>query len=326
MASFKNESPKKDFSFEKVTTYAKQATTELDELLYQDTGFYKPWQFAKGTTHPVLMDSVIEDLTTYWNEPTRLRPGFKTIEQTVYTPTFFTKISGVYHDINTYYTLVQNLKSAENCLFYESPHFAIDSLEQSRPIRYHNVSMPSPTQAHLNFKSSDLDSLAQCLDAHDKIDRALIQKHILYHKMARLRLEVQEFILTKLEDLFSISSPGFFLFPIDKLEKVKLMATLFTAEDRLLGLIESYDFTATVPKILFYLNSQESFSTLDALLVGLFHLIGLDIILLSPNGAPNLELVISKKFINEIVLETFAYDLPLKLPIKKKSFLSKLFK
>ena len=77
-----------------------------------------------------------------------------------------------------------------------------------------------------------------------------------------------------------------------------------------------------------YINSREPFNQDDAMLLGLMRIIGMDVILLSPNGANNLELVISEKFINSIKLDEFVHDLPLKTPSKnkKESFFSRLFR
>ncbi len=291
---------------EKVTTYAKKATHELEQTLYNETGIYKPWQFSDGTTHPIIMDSVIEDTLTYWNEPTKLRPGFKTLGKTVYTPAFFMKVNGVYQNINEYYELIEKLKAAKNYILYETPHFTYMNFGQ------------------LNQK--DLYSLAFCLNPNQTIKREAIKQHILYQKMLTMRADFQEFILSKLEETFSNSNLSFFNFSITDKERVRLMAALFTAEDQLLNLIESYDFTADVPKVIFYINSRDTFNQDDAMMLGLLHAIGIDVLLLVPNGANNIELVISDKFINQIKLDEFVYDLPLKAPAKKGSFFSKLFR
>ncbi|MBP3886056.1 MAG: hypothetical protein J6F30_00155 [Cellulosilyticum sp.] len=316
---------------EKVTTYAKKATNELEQTLYQDTGIYKPWQFSDGTTRPIIMDSVIEDTLTYWNEEAKLRPGFKTQGKIVYTPAFFTKINGVYRDINEYYELVQKLKSAKNCAFYQTPHLTTvgTSFGQTRTIQYHNMPVQSSSQNLAHFNQQDLYSLAFCLNPDQTIKRDVIKEHILYKKMLSLRGDVQEFILSKLEETFATSNLAFFNFNVTDKERVRLMAALFTADDRIINLIDSYDFTSDVPKLVMYINSREPFNQDDAMLLGLLRTIGVDVILLSPNGANNIELVISDKFINHIKLDEFVHDLPLKAPSKtgkKGSFFSKLFR
>ena len=321
-----NERIEKGVVVEKVTTYAKKATNELEQTLYNDTGIYKPWQFSDGTTRPIFMDSVIEDTLTYWDEPAKLRPGFKTAGKVVCTPTFFTKISGVYRDINEYYELIQKLKDAKKYAFYESPHLTAVGFGQTKAIQYHNMPTQSTNQNLSNFNQQDLYSLAFCLNPDQTIKRDAVMQHVLYKKMLTLRADLQEFILSKLEETFSSSNLSFFNFSITDKERVRLMAAIFTAEDRLLNLIEGYDFTADVPKVIMYVNSRDTFNQDDAMLLGLLRMMGLDVLLLSPNGANNLELVISDKFINQIKLDEFVYDLPLKAPVKKGSFFSKLFR
>lgn len=314
---------------EKVTTYAKQATNELEQTLYQDTGIYKPWQFSDGTTRPIIMDSVIEDTLTYWNEPAKLRPGFKTEGKVVYTPVFFTKISGVYRDVNEYYELISKLKQGKNCVLYETPHLTSVGIGfgQTRAINYHNMPIQNTSQNLAHFNQQDLYSLAFCLNPDQTIKREAIKEHVLYKKMLSLRADLQEFILRKLEETFAACNLSFFKFNITDKERVRLMAALFTADDRIINLIDSYDFTSDVPKLIMYVNSREPFNQDDAMLLGLLRHIGVDVILLSPNGANNIELIISEKFINQIKLDEFVYDLPLKAPSSKKtSFFSKLFR
>ena len=311
---------------EKVTTYARKATNELEQTLYQDSGIYKPWQFSSGTTRPIILDSVIEDTLTYWDEPANLRPGFKTEGKVVYTPVFFTKISGVYRDINEYYELVQKLRQAKKCVFYQTPHLTNVGFGQTRTIQYHNMPIQNNGQNLSNFNQQDLYSLAYCLNPDQTIKRDAVKQHVLYKRMLTLRADLQEFILSKLEETFSNENLSFFQFNITDKERVRLMAAFFTIDEAILNLIDSYDFTSDIPKLVLYVNSREAFNQDDAMLLGLLRAIGIDIILLSPNGANNIELVISDKFINPIKLDEFVYDLPLKAPGKKGSFFSKFFR
>lgn len=312
---------------EKVTTYARRATNELEQTLYNDSGVYRPWQFSEGTTRPITMDSVIEDTMTYWDEPARMRPGFKTTQNTVYTPIFFSKVSGVHREINDYYSFVQKLREAKKCLFYESPHLINVGYGQKSNITYHNMSAQTVTHAAADYNQKDLYSLAFCLNPDKTVNKEKVKEHVLYQKMLVLRPDLQTFILNKLDELFVAANNGFFTFEVTDKERVRLMASLFTADDKLLNLIDSYDFTSDIPKIIMYVNSRDTFNTDDFMLLGLLKAIGLDFILLSPNGANNLELGISNKFINHIKLDEFVYDLQLRPPSnKKKSIFNKLFR
>lgn len=311
---------------EKVTTFARKATTELEQTLYQDTGIYKPWQFSDGTTRPLIMDSVIEDTLTYWMEPARLRPGFRTLQKTVYTPIFFSKINGVYKNHQDYFSLVEKLKSAEDCLFYETTQLTYTDYKQTRSINYHNLPGQNLPQNIAQYNPKELSALSLCLNPDQTINRSMVKTQVLYQKLLTFRSDVQEFILTKLEEVWAPNRAAFFQFPVTDTEKLRLMAAIFTAEDSLLNLIAGYDFTAKVPKIVLYLNKGSTFHTDDAMLLGLLHTMGFDIIILSPNGANTIELVISEKYINPIKLEAFVDDLPFKAPTKKGSFFRKLFK
>ena len=122
---------------------------------------------------------------------------------------------------------------------------------------------------------------------------------------------MQHFILNKLDELFTAYDENYFLFPLTDKERVLLMAAVFAADQDLLRLIEVYDFPSDIPKLIMYLDNRETFEVVDALLIGLIHLMGMDIILLSPNGGNNIELVIDKQFINTVQLEEFVQELPL---------------
>lgn len=311
---------------EKVTTYAKLATEELDQILYQDTGIYRPLQFTGGTTSPLLLDSVIEDLLTYWQEPSKMRPGFKVIDSTVYTPIFFSKINGTYKDANAYYQLIDNLRQAPHIYFSESPHLTTSSFTQTQGIRYHNLSHLNTTYTPKSYTHNELDSLSQLIDLEGRLDRDSLKKHPFYTGLKIKRESLQNFILQKLEETLNSENQQQFLFSVSDLDKVRLIANVLTCDAKLLELIEHYDFTGLVPKIVLYLNTNENFHTDDVLLLSLFRNMGLDIILLSPNGAHTIEQFIPSSHMTHIQLECFADHYPLKAPTQKKSFFSKLFR
>lgn len=320
-----NERKAQGLAIEKVTTYAKKATNELEQTLYVDSGIYKPWQFSDGTTSPLIMDSVIEDTLTYWDEEARLRPGFRVNQKCVYTPVFFTKVLGVYSDATQYYQLVQTLKSAKDNCFFETLHLTSSNYGQTGTIRYHNVTPSTLTHGTTSFTQRDLSSLKPCLNEDLTINQNNLRSHPLYQKLFTLRSDTQNFILNKLDETLSPSRKALFSFPIGEEEALTLIAAVLTADERILNLIDKYDFTSYIPKIILYLNAHETCSPPDALLLGFLHIVGLDIIILSPSGTSNVELTLSSRFINFIKLDQFVSDFTLKAP-SKKGFFNKLFK
>lgn len=314
----------KGVAIDKVTTYAKQAMNELNDHLYGDCGIYRPWQFAHGTTSPVIMDAVIEDTLTYWAEPATLRPGFKTAGDIVYTPVFFNKISGVYKDRTAYYNLVQKLKNAPLIVFMEnlnlcSTDFTSFSYMQSKAINYHNVGATAT-----EFNSRDLLSLKPCLNADGTINSQSFKSHALFSRWSHLRLETIHFLIGKLNEFLTGTKSSLFTFPFNETEKLTLIAATLNMDKAILGLIDRYDFTTQIPKLVLYLNGTVPCDVKTALLLGFLHICGLDIVIFSPNGTSNINAMIAPRFISDIKLEELVNDFGIQSP-PKKSFFDRLF-
>ncbi len=286
---------------ERVTTYAKQASDELYKTLYNGTGIYKPWQYINGFTKPVIMNSIVEDMITYWDEPSRLRPGFKTEKNLVYIPIFFNKISGVYIDLSEYVGMVNKLKQA----------------------RFHSF-IENSSLTNKNYNNQELYSLAFCLNSDKSINKEALKSHEMFNKLKNLRNELQDFIIDKIDE--TVAQKRFFNFEIDDKKILKLIISVLLLDESILNLIDCYDYTASVPKIIIYLKNREMFEDEDVLLLALLHRIGLDIVILTPNGTDNIELKISTDYLNVIRLEEVAFDLDLDKKTKKKSFFEKLFR
>lgn len=305
----------------KVTTYAKKASNELQEILYTDSGMYKPWQHADSRLNVLMMDSVIEDTITYWDEASKLRPGFKTTNESIDVPVFFSKINGVYNDINDYYELIGKLQQAQNCILYQTTHIlGPTDYSQANAINYHGIDTQTVSTRKPMYQKTkrDISSLAFCLQPDKTINREEVKSHPLYSKMISYRQNFQDVLLNKIDEVTSPGFASFFNFRVTDMLKLTLMANIFTAEDKLLNMVEAYDYTKNIPKIIFYLNGRESFDEDTVLFIALLHAMGCDILFLSPNGANNIEQFVSPKFLTVCNLDTLAHDLPLRAPAKKK--------
>lgn len=284
---------------EKVTTYAKQASQELEQTLYKDSGVYKPWQFIKGTTKPVLMNSIIEDTITYWNQEARFRPGFKTMGNVVYTPVFFNKISGVHRNIDEYINMVNDFKKSKYVHYIENTHIT-----------------------NKNYSNYELYSLAFCLSNDKSIDKDILKNNKMFENLKIFRSELGDFIIDKINETFLQKS--FFNFELDDKKKLKLLASVLTLDENILNLIDCYDYTSSIPKLIIYLKNRETFEDEDSLIIGFLHRIGLDILILTPNGSNNLESTISTNYLNVIRLEEMVSDLDINKHDKKKTFFQKI--
>ena len=87
---------------------------------------YKPWQFRKGFTKSVLLDTILEDIYIYWNEPAKLRPGFKVEDMVVTVPSIFYKIDGQYCSIAENQKILKHCLNAPNTLFFNGGNISRD--------------------------------------------------------------------------------------------------------------------------------------------------------------------------------------------------------
>lgn len=283
-----------------IRTWAKEAESELNEVLYADSGVFRPWSFRKGTTYPLCIDAVKEDIDTYWDEDARFRPEFKTNDNIVYIPNFMTKINGVYFDITKYKELVNKTISKKLTVFKESVNI----------IGY-------------NISEEDIYSLAFVLD-DNSISPEKIKKHDIY-KLDKVNIDTQNFIISKLNDFISIYSQK-----IDMKEVLKLIGIVINMPNEYVYLIENFDFPYKVPKLVIYIPDRSTFEMSTGLFINFLNLIGLDILIYSPTGSPSIEDYMFDNFLSIITLDEMTIDLNYRKlnEIKTKntkSFLKKIF-
>ena len=102
---------------------------------------------------------------------------------------------------------------------------------------------------------------------------------------------------------------------------------------RLLQIIQKFDFTKDIPKIVIVSAGQNTFEAPECILLTLFNLIGFDIIVYTPTGYKNLEAYIRPEAFQEFIHGEFKYDfrpqnlaIPKEIPQEKTSFFGRIFK
>ncbi|HCL4480075.1 TPA: hypothetical protein N2D99_002143 [Clostridium botulinum] len=296
-----NERISKGIVAESVTTIGKKATKEIEKELFSDgTGMFKPWQFIDGNTKAITINSTLEEILIYWTEPSKLRPGFKVEGDCVIVPNFLAKVSGVNSDINEYHKFVNKLRKSKYTLFHEGVDLS-----------------------YAKYSNQELYSLGFCLYGNGDLNYDEIKKHKLY-KFKSLRPNLQEFILNKIDE--TLRSKIMYIEEINTEDRLRCLMTVLTIDDRLLTLIENFDFTGYVPKLVLYINDRSNFDRDNVLLLAFLNRIGFDIVVFTPCGASNIENHITGGVINYYRLEEVAFELELKeVADKKKSFFQKLF-
>lgn len=286
----------KDMQFE---TVAYQAEQELGQVLYQDTGMYRNQQFAKAV--PVVLSNTYEEIGILWDQEAKYRPNFQILDDRVIVPVIFAKVSGVPGgNVTEYWDSVAKLYSKDVFFIKEFPYLA-------------NRQNPWREKSYQFFSGG-------------RLVKEAIKRHNEY-PFGFIRDSMQDYMLEKLQEL--IDSKGIQGTGQDGTENL-IVATVLQMDTEIIRLIQKYDFTKHIPKIL-VLHTKESRAVKeDAILLAYLSLIGFDIVVYAPTGYNGVERFYTKPLMTEYQVGEYKYDL--KIPnlssVKRssESFVGRLFR
>lgn len=281
----------------------KQLKRDMEIELFTDTGIYRDWQFRNGYTKSLFMDTEVEDLLIYWNETAKFRTGFAVDGDTVTVPCFFQKIEGEYSDSEKYYELVSKCVDSPNTLLINDCRLSSDIAV-----------------------SDNMYQLMFCQLSDGTFDTEEIKKLSIY-KFSKYSEEVQDFMLRKFNE--TILDKRLYAFELNKDDMLQLLVLVLHINEEIIRLVDNFDFTNNVPKIVIYLNGEDVLSDNMLLLLGYLHKIGLDIVIFNPSGLFNTSKIIKQDRFNKIRLQNMNYDSHyknLKSSVKRKGLMDKLFK
>ena len=286
----------------KITSPTKIASEELKESFFTpESGIFKPFQFVQGSTLPLLINGTLEDLEVYFHQPAKVRPGFHIQnENTVVIPNFFFKINGVTLDRIKYFSLINKLRKSNNTLFAGTINITPAPIEKSRIL-----------------------SLESALDKNKKIIKEALRRSPLY-KIKNIRFELEEFILSKIEE--TINTP-IFKFELKNNNILHFIASVIFMDSKVLSSLETFDFTQNIPKIVIYTSHLEDMNIESAFLFTFLNRVGFDIVIFNTAGGGSIENYIDDHYFNTIFLEEFVRNLPLKSEseLKEPSIIKKIF-
>ena len=263
-------------------TITKQIQSDIEEQLFSNTGMYKHWQFRKGYTNSVLLDTILEDIYIYWNEPCKLRSGFKVEGNNVRVPCFFKKIDGMYNDEFEYQKLVKYCVSSQNTLVFNKKYFSED----------------------IKF-TDDMYSLMFCQLSDGSFDIEEIKKLPIY-KFSKYSEDIQNFLLKKFNE--TISRKDLFVNVLNKEEVLRLLVLVLGINENIVRMIDNFDFTGQIPKIVIYLEDENVLAESMQMLLGYLHTVGIDIVIFNPSGLFNINNVIKETALNNFRLQVMKYD------------------
>lgn len=281
-------------------TVAFHAEQELDSILYQETGIYRKRQFKKAVILP--LQTTYEEIGILWKEEAKYRPDFEVLDDKVMLPVICSKISGVPDgNLDAYWHQVA--KMAEEDTFLISGLPSIKSTD------------PNPMKQY-----------AASFLKNGKLLKEKIKKHPAY-AYGFIREEMQEYMFEKLQYLidkkliFGTFSSG---------TEFTIVAAVLNLQIQLLRLIQKFDFTGKVPKLIILNVKEELCSLEDSIITAYLSLIGFDIAVFSPAGYQSVERYFTEPLLLEHQVGEYLYDLSIpdlrRLSVKRESLRDKLFR
>ncbi|MDZ5253572.1 YceG family protein [Clostridium sp. LIBA-8841] len=285
-------------------TITKKIQREVEEELFSNTGMFKPWQFRDGNTEVILLDTILEDIYIYWNEPSKLRHNFGVKGKTVRVPCIFMKIDGEYEDTYEYVKLLKHCKNSPNTLFFNTGEISGDGTvtEDMYQLMFYQLS-----------------------DGTFDIEKI---KELPVYSFGKYSEEVQNLLLSKFNE--TLLDKDLFVKNFDRERSLKLLVLILSLSKDIIRLVDSFDFTSNIPKIVIALNGEEEISEDVTMLLGYLHKVGFDIVIFNPSGLFNINNVIKTGKVNVIRLNRMNYNLNFRKLLSykgketKKSLFSKL--
>lgn len=281
----------------KVATTAYNASRDLDNILYNDGCMFRDrhYNFCQTAT----LQTTFEEIDLLWTAESKYRPGFSSDEHTVTVPNIFAKLEGVpYGDTSKYIKEIQNKLTPHSVYYRFIPFF--------KP----------------NYGINDFTGFFN----GNRLDLAKIKLNKNINKYSHMPDNVQDLIFQKMQEV--INSGYLKIKQPDIMHLTIKVGTMIP--NNILQLIQNFDFTKDIPKIVIIHSTKTSFSAYECIFLLLLNFIGFDILIYTPTGYKNIENYIDNRAFEQYNIGEFNYNLvapnmkiPKAKPLKKFGFFRK---
>ena len=286
-----------DAAVVRLGTVASHAEHEMMDMMSKDSnGIYRSQQFTMANA--ITLQTMFEEIPNIWDITVNFRQFFRIENNIVDIPVIFAKISGVKGELDAYWNIIRELKTANTMLITKIPFIAPGT-------------------------SNKLKGVSADFYKNGKLLKDKIKKHPDF-PYAILREEMQNHILNKIEIIINnrlINGIG------ENGTEYSVIGWCLNLSKEIVRMIQSFDFTKKNPKLIFVNTKASIMSLEDSIIVSLLHLIGFDILFFVPTGYQCVEKYFTKKLMEEHQIGEYQYDLAVpdltSPPIKKTS--NKLF-
>ena len=270
--------PKKEVKIRMATT-AYNAQKELDKILYSDTGLFRNRQFIRSM--PLTLKTTYDEISILWGQEAKYRPGFDTNNNRVIVPNIFAKVCGVENgDTAKYFQDIGNLLKEDKLIYISKfPYITNETTNTIKQYAYKFIKnkkiLPDEIKHHKEYK-------------YDFLDR-----------------NIQDYILEKIQDiieqkLIDLNTPQ-----IDNI----IVSTLLNLDKETLRLIQQFDFTKNIPKLIVFSSEETMASLEDCIYILFLNLVGFDIVVFTPTGYRNIDKYINHDLFEEYQIGEYMYNL-----------------
>jgi len=289
---------------DRIKTSAYNARQELNKTLFTDeSGFYRPWQFADYNIEAITLNTTYEEIYIWIKEKAYVREGFEVKGSTVIIPNMFSKICGTHENIDLYFKEINDVVTQKSTKFYnELPIMKVVHLE------YGKFNQVYPSDVFSDFNTLELINSP-------------------WWKYKELRSGLQRTMAEKIKEL--CLSPVIINVEKEDLRdlQVDIFSVLINLDKEMLELLQGYDYPEEVPKIVVYNNEENgNLSFEDCIMLSFMNSMGMDIIIYNPSGYNDIENYIYTEQYDIHRLENVSFKLHFKKYVeRKKGFFGNLF-
>lgn len=296
---------------DKKKTETKILKEEVENIIFPKEEGYIRGNIKKFNCEIITLDCTEEDVNNFLNESIIVRPYFEHSDKKIKVPVFFTCIKGVYDDVGQYLKLLDKCKKAKNNIFITSVEQLL-SIHHVKDGLFKNKKIEEVLGEKINI---NIDKMKRTISSIFNINEYKYAKYfnattnkfnveeIIKSRekgLSKYSVEMQRYLLEKLNDYLNSYS---FVSGIHDIEKLKLLEYITALNDDIIFKINNFEVSKVSPKITLFLSNTTSLSNLDILFIGYLHELGIDIIIFTPSGTSNLEVILSKKVFSTVALD-----------------------
>ncbi len=269
----------------RINTTAKDVHEELKKEMPE----IYPQRYQGYKVDSVNYNVIVSDIETYWNTEARFREGFKGDDENkvVTIPNFFTKINGIYKDKKKYIEFVKMLRESSNTVTLSESYYGTNLLETSDAFcenRGKNYDKNNFEIDYLNHTVYDYVVAPTIQNVLSGSIYCFRIKNSPAFTFEYLTSDKKQLVLDVLDRILMNPNNDLKLKTIS--DYMNLISIALTLDMKFINMINNFDYGLEIPKIVV---SKIDFSKETAMFLYLMNEMGIDIVILSPNGKSNIE-------------------------------------